>query len=268
VVELSNEEAELPHDTIKKVQKGLETLKKKAEKQKSISSETFLNSVEDLNNNLSSLSNLFQEAAKDIKEEEEVAVGLKEKMNTLESENRKIAQGILAIADMIKELEEKIERPKIGPPIFMKGKKLIPPRRMTPGPMPPRMPGAMPKKKPMMPPGGMPYMMAPGPMPPRMPGMPPRPMPAKKPMMAPGPMPPRMPGAAMPPPIPKEMPTPKPVPPMPPGRMPPFGMPSMEERPMAPRPTEPSMPEMPAGELPPLPTTAKKKGFFARLFGR
>ena len=241
---MSNEEAELPHDTIKKVQKGLETLKKKAEKQKSISSETFLNSVEDLNNNLSSLSNLFQEAAKDIKEEEEVAVGLKEKMNTLESENRKIAQGILAIADMIKELEEKIERPKIGPPIFMKGKKLIPPRRMTPGPMPPRMPGAMPKKKPMMPPGGMPYMMAPGP------------------------MPPRMPGAAMPPPIPKEMPTPKPVPPMPPGRMPPFGMPSMEERPMAPRPTEPSMPEMPAGELPPLPTTAKKKGFFARLFGR
>jgi hypothetical protein len=245
VVELSNNEAELPHDTIKKVQKGLETLKKKAAKQKSISSDTFLNSVKNLDKNLSSLSNLFQEAAKDIKEEEEVTSGIKEKIDTLENENRKIAQGILAIADMIKELEDKIEKPR-APPMFMRGKRPVPPK-IPPGLMPPKRhiltePPVLPKR------------------------------------MPPGPMPPRMPGAAMPPPrpiAPKEMPTPKPMP-GPPG---PWGRPMAPrppgpapwERPAAPRPPEfpPGGPEMPmAGELPPLPTKAKKKGFFAKLFGR
>ncbi|MBW2965524.1 hypothetical protein KY342_00300 [Candidatus Woesearchaeota archaeon] len=240
---MSNKEAELPHDTIKRVQKGLETLKKKAEKQKSISSYTFLKSVGDLNKNLNSLSSLFQEAAKDIKEEEEVTVGIKEKIDALENENRKIAQGILAIADMIKELEDKLEKPR-APPMFMRGKRPMPSR-----PMPPRMPGPMPPKR---------HILTQPPVLPK--------------RMQPGPMPPRMPGAAMPPPrpaVPKEMPTPKPVLPSPPGAMPP-GM-APWERPMAPKPPEfpPGMPEMPIPEgLPPLPTTAKKKGFFAKLFGR
>lgn len=247
------EEYELPHKTIKKVQKGLEELKKKAEKQKTISSDTFLTSLKGLTESMSDLASLFKEATKDIKEEEEeTAVELKEKIEPLlkkidivEDENKKIAQGILTIADMIKGLEEKLEkRKKPVPPMFMRAPG--PPGMPRPGPMPPRAPGAampppihkfptkkMPTPRLPVPPGAL-KMAPPGPMPP-----PPERPPAPRPEM---PLPPGTPlPPASPPPKPPEFP---PTPPM--------GIPPPTELPLPP-------------EAPPAP---KKKGFFAKLFGK
>jgi hypothetical protein len=237
---------ELPHKTIKKVQKGLETLKKKAQKQKHVPSDSLLKSVEDLNQNLVSLSNLFKEAGKDIKEEEEIATDLNkkidpliEKVNILEDENKKIAQGILTVADMIQELKNKLERPR---PMPKPKKSLFPmfraPRMPRPGPMPPRPPGA-----------AMP---------------PPSPIPAKEMPTPPMPKPPRPPMSPGIPPLEEK----------PPG-LPPLGPPpKMPEKPpeFKPLPEAPP-PGMPApGALPPLPgappPAPKKKGFFARLFKR
>ena len=66
MVEESYEE---PQKTIKKVQKGLDELKKRAEKKKSISSDTFLKSLKDLTKSMNDLSSLFKEASKDIIQE-------------------------------------------------------------------------------------------------------------------------------------------------------------------------------------------------------
>jgi hypothetical protein len=171
---MAKKKYELPHKTIKKVQKSLETLQNKAKKQKHVPSNTLLKSVEDLNDNLASLSSLFKEAAKDIKEEEEVSAGLNQKIdpliskvNLLEDENRKIAQGILTVADMIQELKEKLERPRMPKPKKPLFPRFKPPR---PGPMPPRMPTAAMPPPPKIPTKEMP---TPPPMPERPPGLPP-----------------------------------------------------------------------------------------------
>ena len=99
-------EHELPHKTIKKVQKGLESLKKRVETQKAIPSKPLLRSIKDLKLSMDTLSALFKEATKEIEEEEETAISLKEKIeplakkiNEIESENKKIAQAILTVVD-------------------------------------------------------------------------------------------------------------------------------------------------------------------------
>ncbi len=185
------------------------------------------------------LSTLFKEASKDIKEEEATATELKEKIeplinkiDTLEDENKKIAQGILTIADMIKEVEEKLERPMAPKPAMMHPRPMPRGIRMPrPGPIPPRsprgmMPPPMPTVKKMPTPSPRPPM-------PEFPGRPPRP---EAPRMPPPPTAP-----LGPPPMPPRMPPP----------LPPQGMPSPTELPP------------PLGMLPP-----KKKGFLARLLGK
>ena len=150
----NEEEYELmPHQTIVKMKHELELLKKRAASTKKISSKEFMDSVDSLSKKIDSLMSLFQEAAEEMKVEEEEP-GIKEQIHPLvarideiEEENRKIAQGILVVADMVEELkagEKKIEG-KISRP--------MPPPRMPPPPprpMPHPMMAPRPEERPLM----------------------------------------------------------------------------------------------------------------------
>ncbi|PLW79631.1 hypothetical protein C0585_06560 [Candidatus Woesearchaeota archaeon] len=72
--------------------------------------------LKDLNSSMSGLVNLFNTATEELKIEEhdssliaEKVGPLFEKIETLESQNEKIAKGIVAVADMVKELKMEIE---------------------------------------------------------------------------------------------------------------------------------------------------------------
>jgi hypothetical protein len=193
-----DEEYELmPHQTIAKIKHELEILKRKAGTMKEVSTKEFQSSMDNLNNNINNLLSLFKEAAQNIDVEEEP--GIKEQIDPLskrvariEDENSKIAEGILVIADMIKELKEAPSQPKTEPaqkpfpkPVF---------RQQPP----------QPKEKPPFP-EMIPPKTAPGPEF----GRPPMPPPSRMPSRTMSPMPPPRPMA------------PSPIPPMPEIRAPP-----------------------------------------------
>lgn len=153
-------------------------------------------SFEELTKRMDRLLEVFEEAEKTIKIEEGAATfkekmaPIVEKMNTILKQNSEIAEGIVALADIMNEIKDKLE---VG--VIYKAKEAErvrtepihrPPTPMPPGPPP--MPGApMPPPMPPLPtaaPGGLP----PPPLPRSGAPMPP-------PAPAPGPMPPP-PGAA------------------------------------------------------------------------
>jgi len=236
---MPEEEYELmPHRAVARIKRELELLKKNAGKQPSVKMKI---SIDKLNDNINSLRNLFQEAAKAMPEEgPDPHKLLLSRIDKLEEENKQIAQGIVVVADLVKELkgETKMpQRPMAAPmpkagipgpmpkPVFRQ----MPPKMHAPGmPEPPKM-----APLPETPPG-----MAPLPEPPGMSGMPP--MPPRESSLGPPPMPP--------PPKSDFAPMGKPIPPP---MLPGAGMPG------------------PMHELPPLPdlkTGPKKKGFFSKLF--
>lgn len=109
------------------------TLKKELERLKrnplegSESGETLQASIDNLNKSLNVMLEVFKQAADDLKLEEHDSdtlfkqMGpLTDKIDTLIDQNQKIAKGIVAIADMVKEKLEEIEkkqdeRPKLPP---------------------------------------------------------------------------------------------------------------------------------------------------------
>lgn len=163
-------------------------------------------SYEELTKKMDRLIEIFEEAEKSVKVEEG-AMSFKEKMapfaekvNKVLEQNSEIAEGIVALADLMSEIKDKLE---VG--VIYKAKEA---EKIS-----------IPKPKPAMPePAGMPPPSGPAP------GMPP--LPRSGPMPAPGagaPPPLPRPGAPMPPP-PGMAPTPGPMPPPPP---PPGGMPPL-----------------------------------------
>lgn len=152
-------------------------------------------SFEELSRKMDRLIEIFTEAEHELKIEEG-AVSFKEKMAPLVSkmdkvleQNSEIAEGVVALADILTEIKDKLEvgviyRPEKGEQVGRPQRIAAPPRQQMPGMMPPppgQLPPIMPRQG-MMPPG-MPGQ-APGMMPPGMqgqmqPGMmppPPRPM--------------------------------------------------------------------------------------------
>lgn len=168
-------------------------------------------SYEMLTKKIDRLIEIFEEAEKTIKIEEGAATWKEkmapvvDRMNTVLKQNSEIAEGIVALADIMGEIKDKLE---VG--VIYKAKEVekvktepiprpalaVPPRPAGP-PIP--LPGAPPRPVPGAPPPGMP---------PRPPMPPPR---------AAGPIPPPLPrlGAPMPPP--PGAPAPGPMPPPPPG---------------------------------------------------
>ncbi|MFQ5474431.1 MAG: hypothetical protein ACE5DM_01215 [Candidatus Nanoarchaeia archaeon] len=167
-------------------------------------------SIESLNKSLTGMMELFKEASDELKiEERDTQIVSKklepiaEKVDTLIAQNQKIAKGIIAVADMVKEKLDEIEEKTSAP---KEKKPELPP---LPPPMPPPMPET--PAGPASPPG--PEPMAPMGQPmlgPEMGPMPAQSMPgagAFPPMGPPGPMPPMdapppRPGADMPAPMP------------------------------------------------------------------
>ncbi|MBW2996648.1 hypothetical protein KY332_05115 [Candidatus Woesearchaeota archaeon] len=225
------EEYELmPHETIAKIKHELEVLKKRAYSKEKPSREA-KESIDRLNENINKLMSLFQEAAKEMEagEEEPGTEELMKRINEVEEENRKIAEGILVVADMIKELQE--------------GEKKIEEKISRPVPMP-RAPSAQAPPRPVFRQAGMeraPSAQVPPP---------PRPMPPPMQM-------PRAPPAQMPPPMPPPKRAEPELRPMG-GPMPPPMPPGMPPRGAAPSPLPP-LPEVRAG-------VPEKKGFLSKLF--
>jgi len=161
------------------LKKELEKLKKNP-LEGSEKGEDLKDSIDNLSTNLNSMMELFKEAADEMKLEERdrEVVGkrlapIEEKLDTLIEQNQKIAKGLVAVADMVREKLEEIEAKEAEKPEEKKPE--MPPGPMPPGPSPGfggpgfgPMPGAPQGMGGPMPPPGAP------PGPPPAPGAPPK----------------------------------------------------------------------------------------------
>jgi hypothetical protein len=127
------------------------------------SGEDLQSSIDNLNKSLNVMLEVFKQAAEDMKLEEHEAetVGkqigpINEKLDTLIDQNQKIAKGIVAVADMVKEKLEEISEKEEAP-----SKPKLPPLGGGPKPTAPPMSG--PGMPPIGPPPAAP--MTPGPAP-------------------------------------------------------------------------------------------------------
>ncbi|MBW2989674.1 hypothetical protein KY358_05155 [Candidatus Woesearchaeota archaeon] len=179
----------MPYKEIVELKRQISELQKKTG---DTSSKELLDSMAALTKSMNGMLQLFSSAAEEMKleEKEEHVLSEKlgpliEKVDSLEKQNETIAEGLVAVADMVKDMKEGKPRvakaPKKKETGLPKGPMEFPPPR----PMPPNVHGGprIVAKQPMPPPGA--------PMPPPFESMMPAPPPR-------GPMPP--PGAPMPPP--------------------------------------------------------------------
>lgn len=182
----------MPGKRLSSMKKELEELRRHA---KNIDPKTGLpketnTSIENLNKSINSLLGLFQTATEELKLEErdEALISkqmtpLMKKIDTLLEQNEKIAKGIIAIADMVREKTERIEEKEEE---ISEGE-----RRVEEKPeevLPPKAPPGFPPPPIGAPPAGFP--LPPGPTPPS--AFPPPPTGAPEPMPplgAPGPLP-------------------------------------------------------------------------------
>ena len=147
----------LPHRQINELKRQVDELKAKQEK---ASPRELLAAMDSLTKTIDSLMGLFQQASQDLKyqlKEEELASGkdsVHEKLDRIIDQNRIIANGMVAVSDMVKE--------------FARQKKPMPPQR--PNNFPPRQQGfqqQMPQMNQNMQPGAMfnspPQMQQPSP---------------------------------------------------------------------------------------------------------
>lgn len=118
-----------------------------------------VDNIKNLNSAINDLTSLFRTAAEELKIEEREArtiatkIGpLIEKLDMIVDQNRKIARGIVAVADMLGGVEEKQALPPRPPAMPMPPRPMMPPRPPSAPPAPPAMPAppappAPPKKK-------------------------------------------------------------------------------------------------------------------------
>ena len=125
---------------VRKLQKELEELKKNP-LGSTASGKGFMESLDNVSGSLENMMELFREASEQMKleEREEQILAKKigpilDKLDAIEDQNKKIAQGIVAVADMVEEMSSKMESPK---------PKLSMPEPTPIGPIspPPSMPG-------------------------------------------------------------------------------------------------------------------------------
>ncbi len=216
---MDNDEYELmPHKALAGMKKELAELRTHAasiEPKTGLPKETST-SIDNLTKSINSMMGLFKKASEEMKLEErdEQLLGkqikpLMEKIDMLLDQNKKIAKGIVAVADLVKEKIPEIEKKVDEEEEYMKKeverheekKVKMPPPGMDMGPPPGAMPpsGMPPPPGGMPPPPGVPSEMpehlpplgaeAPGGIPPPPGGMPPPPGGPVPPGSAPGPMP-------------------------------------------------------------------------------
>lgn len=135
----------LPHKEIVGIKKELEELKKK---QTTTESKSVLNQINQLKDSINNLLDIFKEAQESFKLEEKEPVYIKnllDKLDNLAHQNTRIAEGLVAVADMVKEIKGKAEKPKpvipkpafkpTPPPFDAPPQHMLPPQPMPPPPM-------------------------------------------------------------------------------------------------------------------------------------
>jgi len=162
----------MPHKDISSLKKQLEAVK---ENPNVASSEGLKRSIEKLTDSLENMLVVFEEAAEEMKlEDKETEVisqkiePLMDKLDEVSEQNKQIAKGIVAVADMIKDIRLKVPRetpkPLRAAPII---KREVPmsmpvqpthPESLTPQPMRMPTPGPMPKPSMPLPPMSGPAM--------------------------------------------------------------------------------------------------------------
>lgn len=182
---MAEEEYDLvPHSEVEKLKKQVEALKEHPYGETE-AGRSLMTGIDELSKSIESLIELFKDAAERMKEEpekDEANKEILEKLDELIDENKKIAKGVLAVADMIKDLQApqpmpQRPMPRYGPMPPRRHPSMAPsgltPQPLTGAPIPP------PPREGPMPPMGPPPM---GPMPPPrgMPPPPPPPPPEKK----------------------------------------------------------------------------------------
>ncbi|MFH0875855.1 MAG: hypothetical protein V1859_08000 [archaeon] len=118
---MKNDDYELlPHEEIEKLKRELDRLKKSGTNPDALSG-----SMENLTDSINSLLRVFREASEEMKLDEHDSVMLSDKIGPLAEkvdkvleQNEKIAKGIIAIADMIEEMQarQKYPMPQNAPP--------------------------------------------------------------------------------------------------------------------------------------------------------
>ena len=177
----------MPYKEIVELKKQIAELQQKTG---DTSSKELLQSMASLTKSMNNMLNLFSSAAEEMKLEEKTESELSqkvapliEKVDNLEKQNKTIAEGLVAVADMMKDIKEgrkpEVTKPLPKEPSFDEFPPLEPPK--PPGPLPgapprPMPPPGAPMHPPGMPPPGAIPPGAPMP-PPRMPGPPGGPMP-------------------------------------------------------------------------------------------
>lgn len=132
----------LPHSEIIRIKKELADLKSSSEK---TATKNIVNQIVHLKDSIQDLLTIFKEAEETLKLEEKEPPYLKDiihKLDVLSDQNTRIAEGIVAVADMVKELKLKVDKPKLEKPKTMPFGQ--PPGQMPPPPMPQQMPPLMP----------------------------------------------------------------------------------------------------------------------------
>lgn len=180
----------MPYKEIVALKKEVEALKSRS----GASSQDLLNSMDTLTKTMNSMLQLFKSAAEDMgledKEKQDFTekIGpMLERLDGLEEQNKTIAEGMVAIADMVKEM--KGEKPSLFKPKPQKQESRRPKEPilpeyhpLRPAPMQPKAP----QPWPMPPPKEAPEFSPFGPMPEEPPELPP----FEEPLPPPGPMPP------------------------------------------------------------------------------
>lgn len=107
----------MPYKEIVNLKKQIDELKAKASEP---SSREMLNSISSLAKNIDNMLQLFKAAAEDMKAEEghadigETIAPLKDKIDMIVEQNKTIAEGMVAVADMVKDFIQKADnRPKM-----------------------------------------------------------------------------------------------------------------------------------------------------------
>ncbi len=166
MAEEEDEEYELiSRQDIIQIRKELDALKQDVAK---IPISDLMKSIQTLSEDIKDIHDLFVKAAESMEAEKPVDLGtIMQKLDAIEDQNKKVAQGILAVVDMMEEIKRQAPRPAAAMPVRTPFPPVMP--MTAPRPEFGEIRPEAPRPSPMMAPG----MMAPY----GMPGMKPAPLP-------------------------------------------------------------------------------------------
>lgn len=146
---MADEYALVPEKEVRRLREDIDSIKKNP--LGSFGGNELVESIKNLNAAINSLTELFKTAAEDLKIEERESQTIATKVEPLigkidliMDQNKKIARGIVAVADMLGGAEEESPAPTPRPPVFQPRPAQMMPPALPPPPAPPAAPPAPP----------------------------------------------------------------------------------------------------------------------------